>query len=102
MTKAEIFFNELTKEIPDVKAGKMFGASCMKTPNGKSAAMFWKDNIVVKLQGDSLVEAKSLEGSTLFEPMEGRPMKEWVQVSSDHKDKWTKYAKAAMIYVSGK
>jgi len=92
MTKAETFFNELTKEIPDVKPGKMFGALCMKTPNGKSAAMFWKDHIVVKLQGDSLKEAMSLEGSKLFEPIEGRPMKEWVQVSFDHKDKWKTFA----------
>src|ERR1700757_737353 len=92
MTKAEIYFNELTKEIPDVKPGKMFGALCMKTPNGKSAAMFWKDNIVVKLQGESLREAMSLDGAKLFEPMEGRPMKEWVQIPFDYKDKWKTFA----------
>ena len=92
MTKAEDFFNELTKQIPDVKAGKMFGALCMKTPNGKSAAMFWKDNIVVKLTGESLNDAMSLDGSKLFEPMEGRPMKEWVQIPFSYKDKWKKFA----------
>jgi len=92
MTKAEIYFNELTKEIPDVKPGKMFGALCMKTPNGKSAAMFWKDNIVVKLQGESLKEAMSLDGAKLFEPMEGRPMKEWVQIPFAYKDQWKKFA----------
>jgi hypothetical protein len=37
MTKAEEFFIRLTSEIPNVKEGKMFGALCMKTPNGKSA-----------------------------------------------------------------
>lgn len=92
MTKAELFFTELTKEIPDVKPGKMFGALCMKTPNGKSAAMFWKDNIVVKLQGDSLKEALSLDGTNLFEPMEGKPMKEWVQIPFHYKDQWKKFA----------
>ncbi len=51
----------------------------MKTTNGKSAAMFWKDNIVVKLSEGPFKEALSLEGAKLFEPMEGKPMKEWVQ-----------------------
>ena len=92
MTKAEQFFNELTQEIPDVKSGKMFGSICMKTPNGKSAAMLWKDNIVLKLQADSMKEAMALKGARLFEPMEGRPMKEWVQIPFEHKDKWKKLA----------
>ncbi len=87
MTKALEFFNKLTEEIPNVKPGKMFGSSCMKTPNGKAAAMVWLENIVVKLQGDTMKEAMSLEGSRLFEPMEGRPMKERVQIPFIHKDK---------------
>ena len=70
----------------------MFGALCMKTANGKSAAMFWKDNIVEKLTGESLNDAMSLVGSKLFEPMEGRPMKEWVQISFAYKDKWKIFA----------
>jgi hypothetical protein len=92
MTAAEEFFNGLINEIPDVKPGKMFGALCMKTPNGKSGAMLWHDNIVVKLQGDSFEEAMRLQGSQAFEPMEGRPMKEWVQIPFSHKDKWKKFA----------
>ena len=99
MTKAEEFFSELTKQIPDVKPGKMFGALCMKTLNGKSAAMFWKDNIVVKLTGESLSDARSLDGSKLFEPMEGRPMKEWVQIPFEYKDKWKKFALLSAISV---
>lgn len=100
MTKAEIYFNELTNEIPDVKPGKMFGALCMKTPNGKSAAMFWKDNIVVKLQNNLLKEAVSLDGTKLFEPMEGRPMKEWVQIPFDYKDQWKKFVLASSASVN--
>ena len=92
MTKAEEYFTRLAQEIPDVKAGKMFGALCMKTSNGKSAAMFWKDNLVVKLQGENFNQAARLEGAMLFEPMEGRPMKEWMQIPFEHKSKWKKYA----------
>jgi hypothetical protein len=100
MTKAEEFFSKLTEEIPGVKPGKMFGSLCMKTPNGKSSAMFWHENIVVKLQVESMKEAMSLAGSRLFEPMEGRPMKEWVQIPFIHKDKWKKFALASSISVS--
>lgn len=92
MTSAETFFTELTGQIPNAKPGKMFGALCMKMPNGKSAAMFWKDNIVVKLHGKRLQEAMGLTGAKLFEPMEGKPMKEWVQIPFDHKNKWKTFA----------
>lgn len=88
MSDAEEFFNGLADKIPGVKPGKMFGASCLKMPNGKSAAMFWKDHIVVKLSGAERTKALSLEGARLFEPMEGRPMKEWVQIPFSFKNKW--------------
>lgn len=95
MTQAETFFMELMTEVPDVVPGKMFGALCMKTPNGKSPAMFWNDHLVVKLQGELHAEALSLDGSCLFEPMQGRPMKEWVQVPFDYKATWKKYVLSA-------
>jgi len=97
MTEAEEYFRQLMKEVPDVKPGKMFGALCMFSPNGKSAAMFWKDNIVVKLQGNTLKEALNMEGTQQFEPMEGRPMKEWVQIPFKHRGVWKKYV---MISIS--
>jgi len=92
MTKAEALFHEIANGIPGVKEGKMFGSLCIKTPNGKSGAMFWKDCIVVKLNNDMLGEALALEGVTLFEPMEGRPMKEWAQIPFKHKEVWKKFA----------
>jgi hypothetical protein len=96
MTKAEELFNKLVKEIPNGKASKMFGAPCIKAANGKSAAMFWKDCIVVKLPGDALKEALSLDGSCLFEPMQGKKMKEWAQIPYDYKDVWKKFATISM------
>jgi hypothetical protein len=35
MTKAEELFHKIAAELPDVTEGKMFGALCTKTPNGK-------------------------------------------------------------------
>lgn len=91
MTDAEMFFKELTGQIEGVKSGKMFGALCMKTSNGKSAAMIWRDQLVVKLNAKTLNEALKLRGAKIFEPMEGRPMKEWVQIPFIHKDRWKEY-----------
>jgi hypothetical protein len=99
MTKAEEYFIELTNEIQDVRAGKMFGALCMKTPNGKAGAMFWKDSLIVKLTDQAFKEALSLDGSQLFEPIEGRLMKEWVQIPFDYKDKWKQFALISVTLV---
>jgi hypothetical protein len=55
------------------------------------------------LAGDTHEEAISLDGSQLFDPSgKKRPMKEWVQVSFDNKEKWTAFAKAALKYVNSK
>lgn len=96
MTQAENYFHQLSEKIEDVKPGKMFGAHCLKTPNGKAAAMFWKDYLVVKLQGEDWKEAMSLDGAQLFDPMDGRPMKEWVQIPFDYKDKWLKFVQISV------
>lgn len=100
MSAALDYFNQLTETTEGVTPGKMFGALCMKTANGKSAAMFWKDCIVVKLSGDAYTQTLALDGCTLFDPMGCRPMKEWVQVPFDYKDSWKELlkhsAKAAM------
>jgi len=74
MTKAETFFMKLTEETPPAKAGQNVWCFMLKMPNGKAAAMFWKDCIVVKLYGEDFKQAMSLDGTQLFEPMEGRPI----------------------------
>ena len=44
-------------------------------------------------------EALALSGSHLFDPMGGgRPMKEWVEVSSEHASQWFELAQAAYRY----
>jgi hypothetical protein len=92
MTTLEMFFGELITKIPDSRLGKMFGSLSVVMENGKSAAMLWRDNIVVKLDGDNLREALSLSGAGFFEPMEGKPMKEWVCIPCGHKAQWLKFA----------
>ena len=50
MTKGEELFHKIATEIPDTKESKMFGALCIKAPNGKAGVMFKNDHIVFKLE----------------------------------------------------
>lgn len=99
MTKAEELFHKIAGELPDAKEGKMFGALCIKAPNGKAGVMFWKEDIIFKLEGDELQSALSLKGAKIFTPMENRPMGGWVQLSFDNSKKWKELAKKSMNYV---
>lgn len=99
MTKSEDLFHKIAGELADVKEGKMFDALCIKAPNGKAGVMFWKDDIIFKLEGDELKNALSLKGAKLFDPMGNRPMGGWVELSYDHSKKWKELAKKSMDYV---
>ncbi len=100
MPNAEELFHKIATELPGAQVGKMFGAMCIKAANGKAGVMFQKDDFIVKLSGGSLDEALALEGAKLFDPMGGRPMGGWVQLSERHSDKWKHYATIAMSEVS--
>lgn len=100
MTKEEEHFYKIAKEFPDSKTGKMFGALCIKNTKGKSFAMMWHDDIVVKLDADDVNKALKLKGAKLFDPMDGRPMKEWVQLPFTHAKLWKELAEKSFDYVA--
>lgn len=95
MTKAEELFHHIAAQLPDAKESKMFGALCIKAANGKASAMFYKEDMVFKLDGEPLKVALSLDGAKLFDPMGGRPMGGWVQLSYDYADKWPEIGKTS-------
>jgi hypothetical protein len=99
MTEAEKIFQQLESELVGVKPGKMFGCLCLKTPKGKAAAMLWKDELVVKLDKKDLDNYKQLKGVKFFDPMDGRPMKEWLQFPIEYSDQWKDFAKRSLAYV---
>jgi hypothetical protein len=99
MTKAETLFHEIAAGIPDAKESKMFGALCMKAPNGKAGVMYWKEYMIFKLEAKDEAEAMKLNGAKVFTPMEGRPMNGWLQLSQEHITQWPELAKKAMSYV---
>ncbi|MCD6019938.1 MAG: hypothetical protein K0S53_3059 [Bacteroidetes bacterium] len=99
MTKEETLYIEIGKRIKEAEQSQMFGKPCFKV-NGKAFVSFFENEMVFKLTGDAHKDALSLDGSQLFDPSgKKRPMKEWIQVSADHSDKWRKFAKAAFDYV---
>ena len=92
MTEAETLFHKIAETMPDSKESKMFGALCIKTPNGKSGVMFRNDNMIFKLPADKIEEAKSLPGAKQFEASEGRPMNGWYQIPFSSNQKWAEYS----------
>ena len=88
--------DDLAAQNDDVTLGKMFGMPCVKR-GGKAIAGFWQESVVFKLPDAVARErALALEGSELFDPMGGRPMKEWVVVPASHADEWPGLADEAL------
>lgn len=102
MTEEEKIYLSIGQKIKGAEQSQMFGKPCFKS-SGKAFVCFFQNEMVFKLTGDIHQEALSLAGSQLFDPSgKRRPMKEWIQVPSEHSDKWTKYAKEALKYVNKK
>lgn len=99
MNPEQILFHEIASELPETREGKMFGALCIKAPNGKTGVMYWKDYMIFKLEGEDLKEVLSWDGAKIFEPAPGRPMGGWVQLSNRYNSQWKQLAEKAMAYV---
>ena len=101
MSKQEDIYIEIGSKIEGAEESQMFGKPCFKI-NGKAFMCFFNGDVVFKLTDKAHKDALSLDGSKLFDPSgTGRAMKEWVQVTYDDKDQWSKFAKAAFDYVKG-
>jgi hypothetical protein len=97
---AQARYEEIAEELAarhgDVSAGKMFGMPVVKRGT-KAACGLWQDSMVFKLPDPSAREqALALEGAELFDPMGGRPMKEWVVVPRAHANEWPALAEASV------
>lgn len=90
MTKEEEYFHEIANKLKGVTKGKVFGTVGIKVASGKVAAIFWKDEIMIKLNLEDEKEALKLSnsrpGSHLYAP--DKKMKNWVTVSFIHASKW--------------
>jgi len=101
MTESEKLFHQIIKRLSNGVEGKMFGAKCIKSTNGKTAAFLWQETMVFKLdekaQKDALKLNGSKVGSHIYAPE--KPMKGWISIPERHSDEWTEFAEKALIYV---
>ena len=102
MTSSKELFHQIIDEVPDATEGKMFGAFCIKSINGKAAAILWKDHMLFKLDGKAQQDALKLSGSSigshLYAP--DKPMRGWVSLPFKHSDKWASFTKKAIAFVT--
>ena len=98
-SKSEKLFHQIVSLVPGAVEGTLFGALCIKAPNGKSAAILWKEDMVFKLEEKKVVSALTLDGARSFEPMRGKPMREWVQLSFKHSTRWKEFTIKSIEYV---
>jgi len=102
MSKEEELFASIGNSLKNSKQSKLFGKPCFKI-KGKAFCCFYENEMVFKLSGDKHKEALALKSAQLFDPSKkNRPMKEWVQVPFEHKEKWKAFARAAMDFVATK
>jgi len=97
---AEQRYDELADDLAarhaEVELGKMFGMPCVKA-SGKAVAGYFKGDMVFKLRDvEARERALELDGAHLFDPMGGRPMKEWVQVPAAHVERWAELAELTL------
>jgi hypothetical protein len=88
--------DDLAARHANVKAGQMFGMPVVKRGT-KAAFGVWEDALVFKLTDEAARErALALDGAERFDPMGGRPMKEWIVVPAAHAGEWARLAEDAV------
>jgi TfoX/Sxy family transcriptional regulator of competence genes len=91
---------DITSPLDDPTTKRGFGSSTLKV-KGKIFAMLVRDQLVVKLpkaRVDALVAAGDGER---FDPRhDGRVMKEWLVLATEHEDDWQALAQEAMTYAA--
>jgi len=81
----------------EVSRGSMFGSQGLRTGK-KFFAIWWHDQLVVKLPPARLTELVEAGQAAPFEPMEGRAMNGWV-VAGDP-EQWSGLAEEARAFVA--
>jgi len=93
-------YEEIADELAPrgVRRSNMFGMPCLKDTEGKAFAGLYEGQLVCRLGRDStaLAEALHLPDAHLFDPMGGRPMKDWVCIPAGSAGHWDNFAEAAL------
>ncbi len=84
----------------EIVASQMFGMPVLKVRGKAFAGLHKGENMTFKLPPAELKRAQGLPGGGPFEPMEGRTMGGWAQVSTASEEEWRTLAERALAYVS--
>jgi hypothetical protein len=91
-------YDEITEQLSHlapIVSSQMFGMPTVKL-DGKAVFGLFGDDMVFKLPIEQVAPALAMPGATLFDPMGGRPMKQWVQVPFDQADSWLDLAQKTL------
>jgi TfoX/Sxy family transcriptional regulator of competence genes len=75
--KLEVFFKSVIPEDSSINIRPMFG-NLSAFVNGNMFAGVYGDSLFVRLSDDDRADLLGKKGAKLFEPMKGRPMKDYV------------------------
>jgi TfoX/Sxy family transcriptional regulator of competence genes len=98
----EIFFEKILKEHPDVEKRRMFGYPCAFIHCNMFFGLF-QESVFLRISETDRVEIIQQGEATLFEPMPGRPMREYVALSSiavSDEEKFKNWFSKSLIYAA--
>jgi TfoX/Sxy family transcriptional regulator of competence genes len=75
-------FDQVLPTDPAVERRSMFGYPCAFI-NGNMFSGLYQESFIVRLGDDKRAKLLALPGATVFEPVPGRPMKQYVVVPPD-------------------
>jgi TfoX/Sxy family transcriptional regulator of competence genes len=75
-------FQAVTADAPDLQTRKMFGYPCAFV-RGQMLMGVFGDRLMLRLSEADRAKFLKLPGARLFEPMPGRPMREYVELPTD-------------------
>ncbi len=85
---------QLLSEFP-IQESQMFGVACVKL-GSKAAFGIWGDAVVFKLSPEAAEKTLAIPGTTQFDPMGGRPMKQWIVVPFEQRSEWLTLGRQAI------
>ena len=95
-------FDQLYDEVEALDASisrtKMFGMQVLKVQGKIFAGETPGGGAAFKLPPAEVEKTLALPGAKRFEPMQGRAMKEWVEVPGADEDEWLRLAEVAKAY----
>jgi hypothetical protein len=92
----ETILNTMMQDLPQAKAGKMFGYPAYKV-NGKLAASLHAQGVVLKLGQLRVNELVGQGQGAHFEPMPGRVWKDWLLLTADFEQHRPLFAEAVAL-----